>query len=273
MWDAERGVVDGGGVSEGRDGRETGEAGDERGGGDGDEERARGDEDVCDRGAVVDADVFVPGEQFSVVLFRVSVDFVDARDGGGEGGDGALGRLAAGALSLVTSSVLLCGYFSELGQLPLLSLFVLFFVLFTRRLSLLSSQCYVLPFSIFHMLKLIFSDDLRYFSPILQIQGILTIICDLPQFRRNSMKIATKMTDLNENSANFAKLNQEKITEMNGAKDCELESGAVQKNANLVNLENPCNASFLAIVAVHTAENELSKVWQPASLGPPTGVQ
>ena len=51
---------------------------------------ARGDEDVCDRGAVVDADVFVPGEQFSVVLFRVSVDFVDARDGGGEGGDGAL---------------------------------------------------------------------------------------------------------------------------------------------------------------------------------------
>ena len=26
------------------------------------------------------------------------------------------------------------------------------------------------------------------------------------------------------------------------------------------------NASFLAIVAVHTAENEPSKVWQPASL-------
>ena len=47
--------------------------------------------------------------------------------------------------------------------------------------------------------------------------------------------------------------------------------GAVQKNAYLVDLKKMLkNASFLAIVAVHTTENEPSKV-QPASqrLTPP----
>ena len=72
-----------------------------------------------------------------------------------------------------------------------------------------------------------------------KIQRILTIICVLPQFRQNSMKIAAKMTDLNENSAKFCK-NHEKIPKINGAKDCKLEFRAVQRNANLVDLENPC---------------------------------
>ena len=50
------------------------------------------------------------------------------------------------------------------------------------------------------------------------------------------MKIAAKMTDLNENSAKFCK-NHEKIAKINGAKDCKFEFRAVQRNANLVDLE------------------------------------
>ena len=49
------------------------------------------------------------------------------------------------------------------------------------------------------------------------------------------MKIAAKMTDLNENSAKFCK-NHEKIAKINGAKDCKFEFRAVQRNANLVDL-------------------------------------
>ena len=40
---------------------------------------------------------------------------------------------------------------------------------------------------------------------------------------------------------------------MTDAKDSEIEFGAVQRNANLVDLENPCKMSFLAIVAVHSS--------------------
>ena len=65
------------------------------------------------------------------------------------------------------------------------------------------------------------------------------------------------MTDLNENSAKFCKITR-KITKINGAKDCKFEFGAVQRNANLVDLEKFMlrNAPSLAIVAVHTEENE-----------------
>ena len=43
---------------------------------------------------------------------------------------------------------------------------------------------------------------------------------------------------------------------------------AVQRIANLVDLEKPCklNDYLVAIVAVDTAENEPSKVWTPAEL-------
>ena len=52
------------------------------------------------------------------------------------------------------------------------------------------------------------------------------------------MKMAAKMTDSDENSAKFCK-NHEKIAKISSAKDCKFEFGAVQKNANLVDLENP----------------------------------
>ena len=79
-----------------------------------------------------------------------------------------------------------------------------------------------------------------------EFNSILTIICVLPQFRQNSMKIAAKVTDLNENSANFCK-NHEKIAKINGAKDCKFESRAVQRNANLVDLENPCKMRLFSL--------------------------
>ena len=60
------------------------------------------------------------------------------------------------------------------------------------------------------------------------------------------MKIAAKMTDLNENSAKFCK-NHEKILKINGAKDCKFEFRAVQRNANLVDLENPCKMRLFSL--------------------------
>ena len=45
------------------------------------------------------------------------------------------------------------------------------------------------------------------------------------------MKIAAKMTDLNENSAKFAKITS-KIAKITGAKDCKFEIGAVQRFGN-----------------------------------------
>ena len=78
-----------------------------------------------------------------------------------------------------------------------------------------------------------------------KIQRILTIICDL-RLLQNSMKIAAKMTDLNENSAKFCK-NHEKIAKINGAKDCKFEFGAVQRNANLLDLENPCKMRLFSL--------------------------
>ena len=50
------------------------------------------------------------------------------------------------------------------------------------------------------------------------------------------MKIAARMTDSNENSRKLCE-NHEKIAKINGAKDCKFEFGAVQRNANLVDLE------------------------------------
>ena len=81
-----------------------------------------------------------------------------------------------------------------------------------------------------------FSQKISNISPrFCKIQRILTIICVLPQFRQNSMKIAAKMTDLNENSAKFKFCkNHEKIAKINGAKDCKFEFRAVQRNADLV---------------------------------------
>ena len=69
-------------------------------------------------------------------------------------------------------------------------------------------------------------------------------------FCRNSGKILwksrRKMTDLNENSAKFCK-NHEKIAKINGAKDCKFEFRAVQRNANLVDLENPCKMRLFSL--------------------------
>ena len=92
-----------------------------------------------------------------------------------------------------------------------------------------------------------FSQKISNISPrFCKIQRILTIICVLPQFRQNSMKIAAKMTDLNENSVKFCK-NHEKIAKINGAKDCKFEFRAVQRNANLVDLENPCKMRLFSL--------------------------
>ena len=92
-----------------------------------------------------------------------------------------------------------------------------------------------------------FSQKISNISPrFCKIQRILTIICVLPQFRQNSMKIAAKMTDLNENSTKISQ-NHEKIAKINGAKDCKFEFGAVQRNANLVDLENPCKMRLFSL--------------------------
>ena len=37
------------------------------------------------------------------------------------------------------------------------------------------------------------------------------------------------------------------IAKMNGAKDCKFEFGAVQRNANLVDLENPCKMRLFSL--------------------------
>ena len=60
------------------------------------------------------------------------------------------------------------------------------------------------------------------------------------------MKIAARMTDLNENSRKICK-NDEKIAKINGAKDCKFEFGAVQRNAILVDLEKCCNLRLLSL--------------------------
>ena len=92
-----------------------------------------------------------------------------------------------------------------------------------------------------------FSEKISDISPrFCKIQTNLTIICDLPQFRQNSVKIAAKMTDLNEKSAKFSK-NHEESAKINGAKDCKFEIGAVQRNANLVDLKNPCKMSLWSL--------------------------
>ena len=49
------------------------------------------------------------------------------------------------------------------------------------------------------------------------------------------MKIAARMTDSNENSRKLCE-NHEEIAKINCAKDCKFEFGAVQRNANLVDL-------------------------------------
>ena len=77
------------------------------------------------------------------------------------------------------------------------------------------------------------------------------IICNLAQFWlwQISMKIAARMTDSNENYRKFKKRckNHEKIAKINGAKDCKFEFGAVQRNANLVDLENPCKMRLFSL--------------------------
>ena len=54
------------------------------------------------------------------------------------------------------------------------------------------------------------------------------------------------MTDLNDNSAKVYN-NHETIAKINGAKDCKFEFGAVQRNANLVDLENPCKMRLFSL--------------------------
>ena len=56
------------------------------------------------------------------------------------------------------------------------------------------------------------------------------------------MKIAAKMTDLNENLAKFFKKSRK-----NGAKDCKFEFRAEQRNANLVDLENACKMRLFSL--------------------------
>ena len=54
------------------------------------------------------------------------------------------------------------------------------------------------------------------------------------------------MTDLNENSRNNWK-NHDNIAKINGAKDCKFEFGAVQRNANLVDLEKCYKMRLLSL--------------------------
>ena len=54
------------------------------------------------------------------------------------------------------------------------------------------------------------------------------------------------MTDLTEISATFCK-DHEKLAKINGAKDCKFELAAVQRNANLVDLEIPCKMSLWSL--------------------------
>ena len=63
------------------------------------------------------------------------------------------------------------------------------------------------------------------------------------------MKIAARMTDLNENQAKICKnqLNHEKIPKINGAKDCKFDFAAVQRNANIVDLENLCKMRLISL--------------------------
>ena len=95
----------------------------------------------------------------------------------------------------------------------------------------------------------------------------LTIICDLQQFRQNSMKITAKddrrrgrrrrrrrvnnghKEKVDGAERKFSKIlqNHEKIAKINGAKDCKFEFGAVQRNANLVDLENPCKMRLFSL--------------------------
>ena len=60
------------------------------------------------------------------------------------------------------------------------------------------------------------------------------------------MKIVAKMTDLNENSRKICK-NYEKIAKINGAKECKIEFQAVQRNANLVDLEICCKTRLFSL--------------------------
>ena len=54
------------------------------------------------------------------------------------------------------------------------------------------------------------------------------------------------MTDLNTNSAKFCK-HHEKIAKIHGAKDCKCAFRAVQRKANLVDLENPCKMRLFSL--------------------------
>ena len=80
------------------------------------------------------------------------------------------------------------------------------------------------------------------------------------------------MTDLNENSAKFCKLTR-KITEINYAKDCKFEFGAVQRNANLVDLEKCCKMRLFALsqLTIQPRTSPLKFGSQPAS--DPPGVE
>ena len=57
------------------------------------------------------------------------------------------------------------------------------------------------------------------------------------------------MTDLNENSTKFYKnlIVTKKLAKINGAKDSKFEFGAVQRYANLVDLENMCKIRLFSL--------------------------
>ena len=61
-----------------------------------------------------------------------------------------------------------------------------------------------------------------------------------------SVKIAAKNDRLNDNSTKIYK-NHEKIAKIHGAKDCKFEFGAVQRNANLVDLEKYCKTRLFSL--------------------------
>ena len=101
-----------------------------------------------------------------------------------------------------------------------------------------------------HFAVLIFSISTRFAffcaAPISKFAGVKNVFVIFPHvFWNNFCKFAEHLHTFTKNLMQFCKRS---------------EFRAVQKNANLVDLENAENAYFLAIVAVHTGENEPLKV-------------
>ena len=68
-------------------------------------------------------------------------------------------------------------------------------------------------------------------------------------------------------------LNHEKIAKINGAKDCKFEFGAVQRNANLVDLEKCCKMRLFSLsqLSIQPRTSPLKFGSRPASDPPDRG--